>query len=191
MRGCSAYRRWRSVIPALLIVLQSAGFAQQAPPPRDGHADFDFEIGVWKTHVSRRVHPLTGSTTWVEYQGTTTVRSILEGRANLAELEIAGPAGRIEGVSLRLYNPQTHQWSLNCSNISDGTLTQPTIGGFKDGRAEFFDQENFNGRAILVRFVISDITENSCHFEQAFSADGGKTWEINWIATDTRAVANH
>jgi hypothetical protein len=110
----------------------------------------------------------------------------LNGRANLAELNVDGPAGHIEGLSLRLYNPQSHQWSLNFSNANDGTLNQPTIGEFKNGRGEFFDQEVLNGRAIYVRFVISDIRPNSCRFEQAFSDDGGKTWEVNWIATDTR-----
>jgi hypothetical protein len=65
-------------------------------------------------------------------------------------------------------------------------MSQPTIGEFKNGRGEFFDQETLNARAIVVRFVISDITPTSCHFEQAFSDDGGKTWEVNWIATDTR-----
>jgi hypothetical protein len=178
----------RSLVPILLMaLLPVAAFPQQPPPARDGRTDFDFEIGAWKTHVSRRVHPLTGSTTWVDYEGTTTVRKLLGGGANLAELDISGPAGRIEGVSLRLYNRQTRQWSLNYSNIGDGTLGVPTIGEFKDGRGEFFDQETFNGRAVLVRFVISDISANSCHFEQVFSADGGKTWEVNWIATDTRA----
>jgi hypothetical protein len=62
----------------------------------------------------------------------------------------------------------------------------PTVGRFKDGRGEFYDQETFNGRAILVRFVISDITPRSCRFEQSFSDDGGKTWEVNWIAVATR-----
>ena len=92
-----------------------------------------------------------------------------------------------EALSLRLYDPQSHQWSLNFANSSGGSLSQPTIGGFKDGRGEFFDQETLNGPAILVRFVISDVTPNSAHFEQSFSEDGGKTWEVNWIATDTRA----
>lgn len=153
---------------------------------RDGQHDFDFEIGVWKTHLRRLVHPLTGSTNWVEYDGTTVVRKLWNGRANLAELEVDGPAGHIEGLNLRLYNPQSRQWSLNFANSNGGSLSQPTIGEFKNGRGEFFDQETFNGRAILVRFVISDITPDSCHFEQAFSDDGGKTWEVNWIATDTR-----
>jgi hypothetical protein len=153
---------------------------------RDGQHDFDFEIGTWKTHVRRRLHPLTGSTTWMEMDGTSVVRKVWDGRGNLVELEADGPAGHFEGLSLRLYNPQSHQWSLNFSNSSDGTLATPTVGQFKDGRGEFYDQETLNGRAILVRFVISEITPDSCRFEQAFSNDGGKTWEVNWIATDTR-----
>jgi hypothetical protein len=159
---------------------------QQTPKERDGQQDFDFEIGTWKTHLRRLVHPLTGSTTWVEYEGTTVVRKVWNGRANLVELVADGPAGHFEGLNLRLYNPQSHQWSLNFASSNSGTLSQPTIGGFKNGRGEFFDQETFNGRAIFVRFVISDITPNSCRFEQAFSDDVGKTWEVNWIATDTR-----
>jgi hypothetical protein len=159
---------------------------QEPASQRDGQHDFDFEIGTWKTHLRRLLHPLTGSKTWVEYEGTTVVRKVWNGRANLVELQAEGPAGHFEGLNLRLYNAQAHQWSLNFANSSDGTLSQPTIGGFKNGRGEFFDQETLNGRAIFVRFVISDITQNSCRFEQAFSDDGGKTWEINWIATDTR-----
>ena len=107
------------------------------------------------------------------------VRKVWNGRANLVELEVDGPAGHIEALSLRLYNPESHQWSLNFSNSGGGTMSQPTIGEFKNGRGEFFDQEPLNGRAIFVRFVISDITPNSCRFEQAFS-------DVNWIATDTR-----
>jgi hypothetical protein len=160
--------------------------AQQIPAARDGQHDFDFEIGTWKTHLSRLLHPLSGSTTWAEYEGTSVVRKIWNGRANLVELEVAGPAGQLEGLSLRLYNPQSHQWSLNFSNSKGGTLSQPVIGEFKDGRGEFYDQESLDGRAILVRFVISNVTPTSCRFEQAFSSDGGTTWEVNWIATDTR-----
>jgi hypothetical protein len=179
----------------LILVLQPLpGFAQAKPgapvaeaaKARDGQHDFDFEIGTWKTHLKRLQRPLTGSTTWVEYEGTTVVRKIWDGRANLVELDVAGPAGHIEGLSLRLYNTESRQWSLNFSGSGSGSLSQPTIGEFKDGRGEFYDQEMYNGRAILVRFVISGITPTSCHFEQAFSDDGGKTWEVNWIADDTR-----
>src|SRR6266436_3163059 len=159
---------------------------QHPPTEWDGQHDFDFEIGTWKTHLRRLVHPLTGSTTWIEYDGTTVVRKVWNGRANLVELVADGATGHFEGLNLRLYNPESHRWSLNFANSNIGTLSQPTIGEFNNGRGEFFDQETLNGRAILVRFVISDITPNSCRFEQAFSEDGGKTWEVNWIATDTR-----
>jgi hypothetical protein len=132
------------------------------------------------------VHPLTGSTTWVEYEGTTAVRKVWNGRANLVELVADGPAGHFEGVNLRLYNPQSHQWSLNWANSSDGTMNQPMIGEFKNGRGEFFDQETFNGRAIFARNRFSDITPESSRFEQAFSIDGGRTWETNWVMTFAR-----
>ena len=158
----------------------------QALKDRDGQHDFDFEIGTWKTRMSRLLHPLTGSKAWVEYEGTSVVRKVWNGRANLLELEVDGPSGHIEGLSLRLYDPQSRQWSLNFSNSRTGTLSPPVIGEFKDGRGEFYGQESIDGRAVYVRFVISDITPTSAHFEQSFSADGGKTWEANWIATDTR-----
>jgi hypothetical protein len=183
---------------SLFIILQPLhGFAQQksaasgtspqpTPTQRDGQHDFDFHIGTWKTHLKRLLNPLTGSTTWAEYEGTTLVRKVWNGRANLVELAADGPAGHFEGLSLRLYNPTSRQWSLNFANINGGVMTEPTIGEFKNGRGEFFSRETFNGRAIFVRFVISDMTPNSCRFEQAFSDDGGKTWEVNWMATDTR-----
>lgn len=169
----------------LLLVLQPFQVFNQTTQ-RDGQRDFDFEIGTWKTSLRRLVRPLTGSTQWVEYEGTTVVRPVLDGRANLVELKVDGPAGRLEGLSLRLYNPQSRQWSLNFANLSDGMLTEPSIGEFRDGRGEFYSHEKYNGRAILVRFVITKINDDSYRFEQAFSDDGGKKWEVNWIATDTR-----
>jgi hypothetical protein len=105
--------------------------AAPLPAPRDGQHDFDFETGTWKTHISRLVHPLTGSTTWVEYEGTSVVRKLWDGRANLLELEVGGSSGHIEALSLRLYNPDSHQWSFNFANSAAGTLGQPTIGDQK------------------------------------------------------------
>lgn len=195
MMSAPKYLRTCFFLCSLSLVLQPLqGFAQSnsgapvaAPQqPRDGQKDFDFEIGTWKTQLRRLQRPLTGSTTWVEYEGTTVVRKVWDGRANLVELDVSGPAGRIEALSLRLYNPESRQWSLNFAGVGSGTLSPPTIGEFKNGRGEFYNQETLNGRAILVRFVISDITPTSCRFEQAFSDDGGKTWEVNWIAVDTR-----
>jgi hypothetical protein len=152
----------------------------------DGQHDFDFEFGSWRTHLKRLVHPLSGSNEWVEYDGISVVRKVWDGRANLGEVELDGPKGHIEGLTLRLYHPQSHQWSLNFANSRGGSLTVPSVGQFKDGRGEFIDQEDFEGRSILVRFVISDITSTSFHGEQAFSADNGKTWETNWITNFTR-----
>jgi len=160
--------------------------SEATPAERDGQHDFNFEIGTWRTHLSRLQRPLTGSTTWVKYEGTTVVRKVWDGRANLVELVADGPAGHFEGLSLRLYNPQSRQWSLNFAGGNSGTMSTPMIGAFKNGRGEFYSQETYNGRAIFVRFVISDITPDSCRFEQAFSDNGGKTWEVNWIAIDTR-----
>jgi hypothetical protein len=178
---------------AVICLLQSRpGFSQSAPSrapspqSRDGQHDFDFELGTWKTELSRLLRPLTGSATWVEYTGTSVVRKIWDGRANLVELEVSGPTGHIEALSLRLYDPQAHQWSLNTATAKGGMLSVPTVGEFKNGRGEFYDQEPYDGRTILVRNLWLDITPNSCRFEQAFSNDGGKTWETNWIARDTR-----
>jgi hypothetical protein len=140
--------------------------------------------------VRRLVNPLSGSQQWVEYTGTSVVREVLDGRANLVELRVEGTAGRIHGTSLRLYNPQTRQWSLNYASAASGMLSPPVYGGFRDHggdrRGEFYGQENLDGRAILVRFIISAITADSARFEQAFSTDGGQSWETNWIAVDTR-----
>jgi hypothetical protein len=166
--------------------LAQSNTEQASATYRDGQHDFDFEIGTWKTHLMRLLHPLSGSHTWATYDGTTVVRRVWNRRANLVELEVDGPSGHLELLSLRLYNAAAHQWSLNVASSRGGALGVSTIGEFKNGRGEFIDQETFNDRAILVRFVISDIKPDSCHFEQAFSDGGGKTWEVNWIATDSR-----
>ncbi len=155
---------------------------------RDGQHDFDFEIGTWKIHLRRLLHPLTGSNTWVEFDGTSVTRKVWGGRANLEEFEVDDAETRthIEGVTLRLYNPQSHEWRIYWANGKDGTLGQPMIGQFKNGRGEFFDQEEFQGKTIYVRYVWFDITPESARFEQSFSTDGGKTWEPNWITYQTR-----
>jgi ketosteroid isomerase-like protein len=173
-------------LPSTVASLNLYPTASEASTMRDGQHDFDFEIGNWKSHVSRRLHPLTGSTTWVEIEATVVIRKVWNGRANLMELEADTPTGHLEELNLRLYNPESHRWSFNFATSSDGTIAPPMIGEFKNGRGEFIDQEPFNGKTILVRHVFSDITPDSHHFEQAFSGDGGKTWEPNFVATLTR-----
>lgn len=174
---------------AATMMLSPPGVAARAEAPaahRDGSRDFDWALGAWNTHVERLERPLSGETSWVTHTGTTIVHPFLDGRANLAELSIDSAAGRIEGVSIRLYNPRTHQWSLQYASIRAGVLAPPLLGVFSDGRGEFYGEDTFNDSPILVRFIMSDITANSARFEQAFSTDGGETWEVNWIATDTR-----
>jgi hypothetical protein len=185
-------KRWSLALAGVLLAgMADPAIAQPrsvaAPALRDGSHDFDWEIGRWTTQLRYRPEPLTGSDRWVEYSGTSEVRAVLGGRANLVELSVAGAAGRIEGASLRLYDPKARQWTLNFANIRNGQLTAPAHGGFDaNGRGLFFGQDMLDGRAVLVRFVISDVTTNSARFEQAYSVDAGATWEVNWIAVDRR-----
>ena len=191
-------RRFAIMPVVLCAILSSAPLpAQKSQAPgqpnsstprqkRDGQHDFDFNLGTWKTHVSRLAHPLSGFKKWLEYDGVSHVNKVWDGHANIFELEVDGPAGHIEGMGLRLYNPQTQQWSLNWASSSDGTLQPPMVGGFNGGRGEFVDVESFNGNVVLVRNSFFNITADSSRFEQAFSPDGGKTWEVNWVITFAR-----
>lgn len=162
--------------------------APQAGALRDGQHDFDWDIGTWRVHMKRLLHPLTGSGTWAEYAGTDVVRKVWDGRANFGEVELDGPAGHLEFLTLRLYNPESHQWSMNISSSATGVLSPPALGRFEGGRGEFIDREDYGGRSILVRFEVSVLTPASCRFEQFFSADGGKTWELNLIVNETLAT---
>ena len=186
----------RKIKHALLAValLATPLVAQAQPagsPPaaavRDGSHDFDFEFGDWTMQLRRLVKPLSGSTEWVGYKGSSVVHKIWGGAANVGEIDVSGPAGRIQGMSVRVYNPQSGQWGVSFASARGGQLGEPMIGGFKDGRGEFYNQETFNDREIFVRFIFSDITKSTFRLEQAFSDDGGKTWEPNWLATFKKA----
>jgi hypothetical protein len=189
-----AFLEWRLLSGALAIGLaltEVPSIAQQGAPTaaqRDGQHDFDWEMGAWETRVRVLRNPLSGAAPdWAEFRGTSVVRPILDGRANSVELSVKGDKGQIEGVALRLYNPQTRQWNINYASIRGGTLTAPIFGGFDgSGRGEFYGQEMIDGRAIQVRFVITSVSPSEARFEQAYSADGGRNWETNWIAVDTR-----
>ena len=160
--------------------------AQPAAAVHDGQHDFDFNFGVWKTHIKRRLHPLTGSNEFMELSGTVTVRKVWNGRAQLEEIEADGPNGHWEGMTLFLYNPKAHQWSQTFIDSQAGTLEGGLIGSFHNGRGELYSADTFNGRAILVRGVWSDITPTSHTYEESYSDDGGRTWEAFFTGTLTR-----
>jgi hypothetical protein len=177
----------RSVLAGLALLLAAAALAQPASTPgRDGSHDFDFAHGRWKVKVRKLKTPLKGSDEWVEMTGTSVCRPFWSGAGNLDEFDVDGPSGHIEAITLRMYSASAGQWSLNWSTRKAATFGVPTVGEFRNGRGEFYDQEVWEGRTIFVRYVWSGITTPSAHFEQAFSDDGGKTWEVNWISDQTR-----
>jgi hypothetical protein len=176
------------LISAAFALAQTDAAAKSATQSaeRDGQHDFDFEIGSWKIHLKRRLNPLTGSDKWVDFDGTSVTRKLWDGRSQIEEFETDGAGGHIEGLTLRLYNPQSHQWRLYWANSKTGILDPPQVGQFKDGQGEFYAQDVLNGKAILIRFIWSKTDTSVPHFEQSFSDDGGKTWEVNWITDQTR-----
>jgi hypothetical protein len=177
------------LLPLGTLAQDNSGASRTTSQPkaeRDGQHDFDPLIGSWKYHLKRRLHPLTGSTTWIELNGTGVCYKVWDGGAQLDTFEADGSTGHIEGLTLRLYNPQSHQWRLYWANSKIGILDPPQVGEFKNGQGEFFAQDTINGKTILIRFVWTNMTTNSPHFEQSFSDDGGKTWEVNWITDQTR-----
>lgn len=173
-----------AVAASAAVLCAAAPVQAEDAPVRDGLHDFDFVIGHWQVHLRKLMHPLTGSTEWVEYTGTSVMTKLWGERANMEEFDVTSLDGkqRIEAQTLRLYNPQTHQWSIYLAKAAEGKLLLPaTIGSFKDGRGELFDWEEFGGKSILVRYVWSQPTSTTARMEQSFSPDWGKTWEVNWI----------
>jgi hypothetical protein len=171
---------------AVLLLLALSGGTGLAGAPRDGRRDFDFTHGRWKSHIRRLKQPLSGSREWEVMTGTSVVRPLRGGQGSIDEIENHGPGGRMEAMLVRLYSAASRQWTLYWVNQKSGAFDTPWVGEFRNGRGEFHDQEMFRGRAILVRYVWSDITRTSYRFEQSFSDDGGRTWEVNWIARSTR-----
>jgi len=174
----------------LLIAMTASGAASTDPASSalaDGQRDFDWEIGTWRTTVRVLAEPLSESADeWLQFAGTSVVRPLADRRANVVELDVSGPSGRIGGLNLRLYEPQAQRWSSTFVNLRDGLLTPAVHGGFRDGVGEFYGDDQLGGRPIKVRFLIFRQGPDTARFEQAFSADGGTTWETNWFAVDRR-----
>lgn len=158
-------------------------------PTRDGQADFDFLMGTWRLRHRRLRRPRVDLDAWETFEGTAVVQPVWGGRANIEELHADAPSGPIHGVTLRLYDPGARQWRLYWANRDVGVLDRPTVGEFRDGRGEFFDQDTIDGRVALIRFVWSDITDTSCRWEQAFSWDRAATWTVDWVMEFTRSAS--
>jgi hypothetical protein len=162
---------------------------QSASAQRDGQHDFDYAVGTWKIHLKRLKKRLVGSNEWIELDGTVACRKVLEGKAEVEEMNVesADKSLHIQGLAVRLYTPKSYQWSIYWADASDGVMEQnPMVGQFTDGRGEFYNQQVYQGRAVYARFTWTGVITNSPHFEQAFSVDGGKTWETNWITDQTK-----
>jgi hypothetical protein len=186
------YRRIVTAGLSALMLFATAASGDALPSPAsstitDGQRDFNCEIGTWRSTVQVLADPLSETPDeWLEFTGTSTVRPLMDRRANVVEFEVSGPNGRIDALNLRLYEPQAQRWSLTFVNMRDGLLTPAVYGGFRDGVGEFYGDDQLGGRPIKVRFLIVRTSEDEARFEQAFSADGGATWETNWIAVDRR-----
>jgi DinB superfamily len=184
------YLRLNGILPPTAQKSAAASVAparDSAVDAHDGQHDFDFELGTWAIHIRRLVHPLTKSSEWISPEGYThLVRKVWDGRASLAELENDRPSRHFDGLMLRLYNPDSHQWRIYWGSSKSGILDEPLVGKFRNGRGEFFVHDTYQGAAVLVRLVYSDITPTSFRTESSYSADGGTTWEPNLIQTFTR-----
>lgn len=166
-----------------MLVLSSGAQPLQAAPAASH--DFDFVLGNWKTQILHRQHAPGKADEWAAWTGSVMAAKVWGGRANIQEIEVQAPSGTIEELRLCLYRPLLHQWYLYWADSGDGVLGKPMIGRFKDGVGSFYDQEDYNGRAIFVRHRYSEITPRAYHWQQAFSGDGGTTWQPNWNVTLT------
>lgn len=147
-----------------------------------GLHDFDFLVGSWQVHHRRLKERLAGSHGWVEFEGTCTMRQLMDGRSNVDDNWLKMPEGEYRGVGLRAYDPQTGQWAIWWLDGRNpfGELDPPVKGRFEKGVGTFYSTDTLRGKKVRVRFTWSQITPTSAHWEQAFSPDGGKTWEVNW-----------
>ena len=147
-------------------------------------ADFDFLVGSWNVLNRRLIKRLVGCTDWAEFTASATSWRLFDGMANVDE--IAFPDGT-RGLTLRLFDRSSGQWSLYWASSEGCALFPPVVGRFADGRGVFYGADTEGGTPVQVRFVWSDITANSARWEQAFSTDGGASWEINWTMHFSRA----
>lgn len=147
-----------------------------------GTKDFDFLIGHWRIRHRRLRRRLQGCDQWDSFDGTSQVWPLMNGQGNVDDNRLELPGGPYRAVSLRAFDPATGQWAIWwLDGRWPGQIDVPVRGGFADGVGAFEADDTFEGRPIRVRFVWSQITPRSARWEQAFSDDGGASWETNWV----------
>ena len=151
----------RGLLAATAVLLARGAIGAAAAPIHDGSHDFDFLIGDWKAHVLRLPDRLVGSHAWIAYDGVSRHKKLLDSNANFEEFAVESPQRHlhIKAQTLRLYNPTTRQWSIYLVDLDQGTLgLPPMVGEFTGKRGEFYDQETYKGRAVLVQFSSGSIS---------------------------------
>ncbi|MFI9154466.1 hypothetical protein [Streptomyces sp. NPDC053367] len=148
--------------------------------------DFDFLHGDWDVRNRRRTDFLDPAGAWEEFPATTRCWSLFDGAANVDEIDM--PHLGCRGLTLRLFDPRTRQWSLNWASSRTGRLFPPVLGHFEDGRGVFHGDDAYDGKEVRVRFVWSGIGAATARWEQAFSLDDGESWLTNWSMEFTRAA---
>jgi hypothetical protein len=176
------------VVAMVLASFASAHASQDAPPPTAGKPDvsglhdFDFLVGTWRIHNRRLKERLAGSHEWIEFEGSLHCQQLMDGWANVDDTVFNLPEGVYRGVAPRAYDAKTGLWSIwwiDARNPS-ANLDPPVRGRFENGVGTFYADDMLRGKPIKIRFTWSDITKTTARWSQAFSGDGGKTWETNW-----------
>jgi len=147
-------------------------------------SDFDFLYGEWAVHNRRLRTLFSGSDDWYEFEATSWAQPLLGGIGNVDEMDC--PSEGFAGATIRLQDQATKQWSIYWADSTTGRLFPPVVGGFVDGRGDFYGDDSVNGMPIRAHFTWSDVTPTSARWQQEFSADAGRTWECNWVMEFTR-----
>jgi hypothetical protein len=168
------------------IVRSSWGSGEQIDPaktPKSGLHDFDFLVGRWRVHHRKLKERLANNHDWIEFEGTLFSQPLMGGYANVDDDVFEVPGGTYRGVAPRSFDPTSQQWSIWWldSRTPKAPLDPPMRGSFHNGVGTFYGDDTLNGKPVRARFIWSQITRSTCHWEQAYSPDDGKTWETNWL----------
>ncbi|MEP6901286.1 MAG: hypothetical protein ABJA66_06020 [Actinomycetota bacterium] len=145
--------------------------------------DFDFLIGKWLVHNKKLNKRLANCDDWTEFEAFGECRKILSGFGNTDSFKTEFDGVPFEGMTLRLFNPQTKLWSIYWADNQKVVLDVPQIGSFENGIGEFYACDVFEGKPIVVKFKWDATNSEMPIWSQAFSEDNGKTWEWNWYMT--------